>query len=77
MVDLGNEQHTMSIRQPIYYGASYLYLEDGVPVRSSGVFNHNTLLEMNMDNVNKIKIIRGPAPIIYGGEAIGGAVNFN
>ncbi len=76
MVDLGNEQHTMSIRRPIDYGASYLYLEDGIPIRSSGVFNHNALLEMNMANVNRIEIIKGPASSIYGGEAIGGAVNF-
>ncbi|WP_109829400.1 TonB-dependent receptor [Reichenbachiella versicolor] len=76
MVDLGNEQHTMSIRRPIDYGASYLYLEDGVPIRASGVFNHNALLEMNMAKVKNIEIIRGPASSIYGSEAIGGAVNF-
>ncbi|MBL6447597.1 TonB-dependent receptor [Fulvivirga sp. 29W222] len=76
MVDLGNEQHTMSIRRPIDYGASYLYLEDGLPIRTSGVFNHNALLEINMANVRNIEIIRGPASSIYGSEAIGGAVNF-
>ena len=76
MVDLGNEQHTMSIRRPIDYGASYLYMEDGVPIRASGVFNHNALLEINMANVSKIEIIRGPASSLYGSEAIGGAVNF-
>ncbi|PCI97578.1 MAG: TonB-dependent receptor [Flavobacteriales bacterium] len=76
MVDLGNEQHTMSIRQPINYGATYLYLEDGVPIRSSGIFNHNALLEINMANTSKVEIIRGPASSLYGSEAIGGAVNF-
>ncbi|UTW62326.1 TonB-dependent receptor [bacterium SCSIO 12741] len=76
MVDLGNEQHTMSIRRPIDYGASYLYLEDGVPIRASGVFNHNALLEINMANVRKVEIIRGPSSSMYGSEAIGGSVNF-
>lgn len=76
MVDLGNEQHTMSIRRPIDYGASYLYLEDGIPIRTSGVFNHNALLEINMANVSRIEIVRGPASSMYGSEAIGGAVNF-
>jgi outer membrane receptor protein involved in Fe transport len=76
MVSLGNEQHTMSIRRPIDYGASYLYLEDGVPIRTSGVFNHNALLEINMANTNRIEIIRGPASSFYGSEAIGGAINF-
>ncbi|GAB3647279.1 TonB-dependent receptor [Echinicola sediminis] len=76
MVDLGSEQHTMSIRRPIDYGASYLYLEDGIPIRTSGVFNHNALLEINMANTDRVEIIRGPASYMYGSEAIGGAVNF-
>lgn len=76
MVDLGNEQHTMSIRQPIAYGANYLYLEDGIPIRASGIFNHNALLEINMANVKKVEVIRGPASSMYGSEAIGAAVNF-
>jgi iron complex outermembrane receptor protein len=36
MVDLGNEQHTMAIRQPITYNALYLYMEDGLPIRPTG-----------------------------------------
>lgn len=76
MVDLGNEQHTMSIRRQMDYGASYLYLEDGLPIRASGVFNHNALLEINMANVSKIELVRGPVSSMYGSEAIGGAVNF-
>lgn len=76
MVDLGNEQHTMSIRRPIDYGASYLYMEDGIPIRTSGVFNHNALLEINMANTSKIEVVRGPVSNIYGSEAIGGAINF-
>ena len=31
--DLGNEQHSMSIRQPISTNAVYQYLEDGIPIR--------------------------------------------
>src|SRR5690606_235225 len=33
MADLGNEQHAMSIRQPISYRALFVYLEDGIPIR--------------------------------------------
>ncbi|MEM9918864.1 MAG: TonB-dependent receptor [Bacteroidota bacterium] len=76
MVDLGNEQHTMAIRQPINYKGLFLYLEDGLPIRPTGVFNHNALLEMNMAALNRIEIIRGPASSSYGSEAIGGAINF-
>lgn len=76
MVDLGSEQHTMAIRQPINYKGLFLYLEDGIPIRPTGVFNHNALLEMNMAALSRIEVIRGPASSLYGSEAIGGAINF-
>jgi outer membrane receptor protein involved in Fe transport len=76
MVDLGNEQHTMAIRQPIGYKSLFLYLEDGVPIRTIGDFNHNALIEINMAALRNIEVIRGPASSLYGSEAVGGAVNF-
>lgn len=76
MVNLGNEQHTMAIRQPIGYRSLFLYLEDGLPIRSTGDFNHNALIEMNMAALKTIEVIRGPASALYGSEAIGGAINF-
>ncbi|MGV3538863.1 MAG: TonB-dependent receptor [Rufibacter sp.] len=76
MVNLGNEQHTMAIRQPIGYKSLFLYLEDGIPIRASGDFNHNALIEINMAALKNIEVIRGPASSLYGSEAIGGAVNF-
>ncbi|GAA4088932.1 TonB-dependent receptor domain-containing protein [Mucilaginibacter panaciglaebae] len=76
MVDLGNEQHTMAIRQPITYNALYLYMEDGLPIRPTGIFNHNSLYEINISGVKDIEVIKGPASSLYGSNAIGGAVNF-
>ncbi|MBU6158578.1 MAG: TonB-dependent receptor [Bacteroidetes bacterium] len=76
MVNLGNEQHSMGIRQPLGTRAVFMYLEDGIPIRTSGVFNHNALMEMNMAAVRKIEVVKGPSSSLYGGEAIGGAVNF-
>lgn len=75
MVDLGNEQHQMSIRQPMTTKSLFLYLEDGIPVRTTGLYNHNALLEMNMTAARQIEIIKGPASSLYGAEAIGGVVN--
>jgi iron complex outermembrane receptor protein len=76
MVNLGNEQHTMAIRQPITYNALYLYMEDGLPIRPTGIFNHNSLYEINMNSVKDIEVIKGPASSLYGSNSIGGAVNF-
>lgn len=76
MVDLGNEQHTMAIRQPIGYKSLFLYMEDGIPIRTTGDFNHNALIEINMAALRSIEVIRGPASSLYGSEAVGGAVNF-
>ncbi|MDF2193281.1 TonB-dependent receptor [Paraflavitalea sp. CAU 1676] len=76
MVNLGNEQHSMSIRQPMTTKSLFLYLEDGMPIRTTGLFNHNALLEMNMAAVRNIEVVKGPSSSLYGSEAIGGVVNF-
>ena len=76
MVDLGNEQHSMSVRQPLGYKNLFLYLEDGIPIRTVGDFNHNALIEINHASLERIEVIKGPASSLYGSEAVGGAVNF-
>jgi outer membrane receptor protein involved in Fe transport len=76
MVDLGNEQHTMAIRQPIGYRSNFLYLEDGIPIRTIGDFNHNALIEINQADTRRIEVIKGPSSALYGSDAVGGAVNF-
>ena len=75
MVNLGNEQHEMSIRQPMTTKSLFLYMEDGIPIRTTGVYNHNALLEMNLPAAKSIEVIKGPSSALYGSEAIGGAVN--
>lgn len=76
MVNLGNEQHSMGIRQPLTVKSLFLYLEDGIPLRPTGIYNHNALIEMNMNALQSIEVIKGPASSIYGSEAIGGSINF-
>lgn len=74
--DLGNEQHSMGIRQPISTNAVYQYLEDGIPIRPLGVFNHNALNETNMNGSGGVEVVKGAASSLYGSNAVGGAVNF-
>jgi iron complex outermembrane recepter protein len=76
MANIGNEQHMMSIRQPITINAYYLYLEDGLPIRPMGIFNHNALLEINQFNLQSIEVVKGPVSSLYGPEAVGGTINF-
>ena len=74
--DLGNEQHSMAIRQPISTNAVYQYLEDGIPIRPLGVFNHNALNEINMNGSGGVEVVKGAASSLYGSNAVGGTVNF-
>ncbi|HEX9953114.1 MAG TPA: TonB-dependent receptor [Rubricoccaceae bacterium] len=76
MVDLGNEQHALAIRQPFSLKPLFLYLEDGVPIRPAGLFNHNALIEINQADLDAVEVVRGPGSALYGAGAIGGAVNF-
>jgi outer membrane receptor protein involved in Fe transport len=71
-----NEQHFMAVRSPISTKALFLYLEDGLQIRPTSVFNHNALLEMNNTSFDRVEVLKGPASSIYGSEAIGGSFNF-
>jgi outer membrane receptor protein involved in Fe transport len=71
----GGEGHQTSIRQPITTNAVYLYLEDGIPTRSTGFFNHNALYEVNIPQAAGIEVTKGPGTALYGSDAIGGIIN--
>jgi len=71
----GGEGHMTSIRQPITTSAVYLYLEDGIPTRSTGFFNHNALYEVNLPQSAGVEVTKGPGTSLYGSDAIGGVIN--
>lgn len=71
----GGEGHMTAIRQPITTSPVYLFLEDGIPSRSTGFFNHNALYEINLPQADRIEVIKGPGTSLYGSDAIGGIVN--
>ncbi len=69
------EGHTTSIRHPFTTNPVYLFLEDGIPIRSTGFFNHNALYEINIPQSGGIEVTRGPGTALYGSDAIGGVIN--
>lgn len=73
--NLGGEGHMASIRQPITTAGVYLFLEDGVPTRPTGYFNHNGLYEVNIPQSSRIEVTKGPGSALYGSDAIGGIIN--
>ena len=71
----GGEGHMAAIRQPQTTNPVYLYLEDGIPTRSTGFFNHNALYEINVPQADRVEVLKGPATALYGSDAIGGVIN--
>lgn len=69
------EGHMMGLRQPISTSPVYQYLEDGVPTRSTGFFNHNALYEINVVQSGGVEVFKGPGSALQGSDAIGGVIN--
>lgn len=79
-VQRGNgQEHLTSIRSPVLTGGagagSFLYLEDGIPLRAAGFANVNGLFEVNHDQAGAIEIVRGPGSAFYGSNAVHGLIN--
>ncbi len=72
---LSGEGSSVAIRQPITTKPMYLYLEDGIPTRATGFFNHNALYEVNIPQSGGLEVLKGPGTALYGSDAIGGVVN--
>jgi outer membrane receptor protein involved in Fe transport len=71
----GGEGHQTAIRHPLTTNPVYLYLEDGIPTRSTGFFNHNALYEINVPQADAIEVTKGPGSALQGSDAIGGVIN--
>lgn len=75
IMQTNGEGHTTGIRQPIGTDAVYSYLEDGIPTRATGFFNHNALIEVNLPQAGGIEVTRGPGSALQGSDAIGAVFN--
>lgn len=79
-VQHGNgQEHLTSIRSPVLSGGagagSFLFLEDGIPLRAAGFANVNGLFEVNYEQAGGIEVVRGPGSAFYGSNAVHGLIN--
>lgn len=72
-------EHLTAIRSPVLTAGagagSFLFLQDGVPLRSAGFANINGLFDAHHEIADAIEIVRGPSGALYGANAIHGVVN--
>jgi outer membrane receptor protein involved in Fe transport len=67
--------HMTSIRMPSNTGPYYLFLQDGIPLQSSGFFNHNGLAYANFSSAASAEVLKGAGTALYGSDAIAGTIN--
>ncbi len=67
--------HMTSIRMPTNTGPYYLFLQDGIPVQSSGFFNHNGLVYTNFGSAGSAEVLRGAGTALYGSDAVAATIN--
>lgn len=80
MVQAGSgQEHLTAIRSPVLTGGagagSFLYLQDGVPLRSAGFANVNGLFDAQTPIARQIEVVRGPGDVAYGANAVHGSIN--
>lgn len=72
-------EHLTAIRSPVLTGSagagSFLYLEDGVPMRAAGFGNVNALMDAMTEEAGGIEVVRGPGSAFYGSNAEHGLIN--
>ena len=58
-----------------FYKIGEDYLEDGIPTRSTGFFNHNALYEINVPQSAGIEVSKGPGSALHGSDAMAAVIN--
>ena len=79
-ISRGNGQESLTaIRSPVLSGAgscgAFQMALDGIPMRASGFCNVNQIFEANTEQAGSVEVIRGPGSVLYGANALHGAIN--
>jgi iron complex outermembrane recepter protein len=79
-ISRGNGQESLTaIRSPVLSGAgscgAFQMAQDGIPLRATGFCNVNQMFESNSEQAGTVEVIRGPGSILYGANALHGAIN--
>jgi outer membrane receptor protein involved in Fe transport len=72
---LSGNHHVTAIRQPINFNPLYLYLENGVPKQAPGFFETNAMFDMNVSQISRMEITKGPGTALYGSDAVAGVIS--
>lgn len=79
-ISRGNgQEHLTAIRSPVLTGAggcgAFFIAQDGISARAPGFCNANQLFDLNSEQAGRIEVIRGPASVLYGSNAVHGVLN--
>ncbi|MFL2501332.1 MAG: TonB-dependent receptor [Luminiphilus sp.] len=79
-VSRGNGQESLiSLRSPVLTGAgscgSFITAQDGISMRSPGFCNVNQLFDANLLQAGKVEVLKGPATVVFGSNALHGIIN--
>ena len=73
------QEHLTAIRSPVLTGGagagSFLFLENGMPLRAAGFANVNGLFEAGTEFAEQVEVLKGPGPAEYGSNAVHGLIN--
>lgn len=67
--------HTTAIRMPNTTSNYYLFLQDGIPIQSSGFFNHNALAFTSFETASNVEVLKGAGSALYGSDAVAATIN--
>lgn len=67
--------HMTAVRMPLNTNPYYLFLQDGIPVQSSGFFNHNGLAYTSYGLANSVEVLKGAGTALYGSDAVAATIN--